>query len=196
MSNLLGQLDNDQAVLLMYLAGELPEEDRVEVEQRLVNDPALRDAMADLAALQGSVDAQLALGDAVPLPRREAAVRRVVRAMATAQDQRLAREADAALAAEPPRAYRLGWWAYPAAAAALLLVGIMIMSKVTPSKLEPTEETQRLVQAIEAQAPIPRILDQTEDPALERLEVVERQLLSLHTPDDDGLFQVELDPDR
>lgn len=195
MSNLLRQLDNDQAILLMYLAGELPEEDRVEVELRLVNDPALRDAMAELTALQGSVTADLARGDAATLPRREATIRRVVRAMAVAQDERLAREAEAT-PAEPPRAFRLSWWAYPAAAAAILLVGIFVMSNRAPGKLDPTEMTRQLTDAIEAQAPTVRILDQPEDPALERLEAVERQLLSLHTPEDDGLFQVELDTDR
>jgi anti-sigma factor RsiW len=195
MSNLLRQLDNDQAVLLMYLAGELPEEDRVEVEQRLVNDPALRDAMADLAALLGAVTADLARGDAAALPRREATIRRAVRAMSAAHDERLSREAEAA-PAEAPRTFRLAWWAYPAAAAALLLVGIIIMSNAAPGKLEPTDETRQITQAIEASAPVPRILDQTDDPALERLEVVEQQLLSLHTPDDDGLFQVELEPGR
>ena len=39
MSNLLQQLENNEAILLMYLAGELPEPDRVEVEQMLVSNP-------------------------------------------------------------------------------------------------------------------------------------------------------------
>jgi anti-sigma factor RsiW len=194
MSNLLRQLDNDQAILLMYLAGELPEEDRVEVEQRLVSDPALRDAMAEVAALKSTVDGDLARGDAGTIPRREAMVRRAVRAMTAAQEERFARAAEAA--AEPARSFRLSWWAYPVAAAALLLVGIIIMSNTAPGKLEPTDETRQIAAAIEAAAPTVRILEQPEDPALERLEAVERQLLSLHTTEDDGLFQVELETDR
>jgi anti-sigma factor RsiW len=194
MSNLLRQLDNDQAILLMYLAGELPEEDRVDVEQRLVNDPALRAAMADLAALQAAVDAGLARGDDLAPAPREAAVRRAVRAMAAAHDERLAR--DTAAAPEPARRFRLSWWAYPAAAAALLLVGIIIMSNSPPGKLDPTPESQQLAMQMEANTPTPRILDQAEDPALERLDAVEKQMLSLHTPDE-GLFQVDSnDADR
>jgi anti-sigma factor RsiW len=193
MSNLLRQLDNDQAILLMYLAGELPEEDRVEVEQRLVNDAGLRTAMADLAALQTTVDAELARGDDVAPARRESAIRRVVRAMASEQDRRLASEA---APPEPVRSFRLSWWAYPAAAAALLLVGIVIMSNSAPGKLDPTEETKQLMAAVDASAPTVRILDQPEDPAMDRLDAVERQVLSLHIPEDDGLFQVELDADR
>ena len=187
MSNLLRQLDNDQAILLMYLAGELPEEDRVEVEQRLVNDEGLRTEMADLAALKAGVDTDLArLGD-VPATRREASVRRVVRAMAAAQEER---RAAAVAPPEPPRSFRLSWWAYPAAAAALLLVGIIIMSNSAPGKLEATPEVQQLSLQIEAQAPTIRILDSGDDPALDRLEAVEKQVLSLHTPEE-GLFEVD-----
>ena len=193
MSNLLRQLDNDQAILLMYLAGELPEEDRVDVEQRLVNDESLRAAMADLAALQSSIDTDLArLGD-IPATRREASVRRVVRAMSAVHEERLA--ADTA-PPEPVRTFRLSWWAYPAAAAALLLIGIIVMTNRTPNKLDPTPQMQELSFNMERDVPAVRILDQPDDPALDRLDAVEQQLLSLHTPDD-GLFQIDsLDADR
>jgi len=187
MSNLLRQLDNDQAILLMYLAGELPEEDRVEVEQRLVNDEGLRAAMADLAALHASVDADLARLGEVPATRREASVRRVVRAMAAAQEERVA---GTIAPPEPVRTFRLSWWAYPAAAAALLLIGIIIMSNTAPRKLEASREVQELAMQIEANTPPIRILDQPEDPALDRLDAVEKQVLSLHTPEE-GLFEVD-----
>jgi anti-sigma factor RsiW len=195
MSNLLQQLDNDQAILLMYLAGELPEEDRVEVEQRLVNDALLRAAMADLAALQAGTDAALAGERDIAPARRESAVRRVVRVLAAAHEERLTLAA-AATPQETARRLRLAWWAYPVAAAAILLVGIIIMSNSAPGKLDPSPEALQIAAAVEASTPTPRILDQAEDPALDRLDVVEKQMLSLHTPEE-GLFQVDSsDADR
>ncbi len=64
MSDLLRQLENIESILLMYLAGELTEGDRVEVEQMLVNDPALRAALAELSGLHGEVTGALAGVDA------------------------------------------------------------------------------------------------------------------------------------
>ena len=55
---------------------------------------------------------------------------------------------------------------------------------------------QELAFDMERNAPPIRILDQPDDPALDRLDAVEKQLLSLHTPDE-GLFQVDsFDADR
>src|SRR4051794_28774743 len=119
MSNLLGQLENNEAILLMYLAGELPEQDRAEVEQTLANDPALRGLLAELTALQADVDGTLAGCDgaaAALLPRREAAVRRVSRALVAAQ----AKPEPRSTAIDEPTSprFRVAWWAYPIAAAA------------------------------------------------------------------------------
>src|SRR5258706_8742588 len=78
MSNLLHELENNEAILLMYLAGELPEEDRIEVEQMLAGDPALRAELAELAALQDRVSGMMARADinSTDVSRREAVVRR------------------------------------------------------------------------------------------------------------------------
>jgi anti-sigma factor RsiW len=191
MSDLLKQLDNDEAILLMYLAGELPEPDRVEVEQRLINEPALRDALERLTALEAHVNAALAGMDAaraeVAAPRRASAVRRVVRAMTAVQAA--AAPAEAAEAADPRRRLRIAFWAYPVAIAACLLVGMLIMANRSPRALEPTPEV-RNIQLADATAPAPRIFDAADDPALERLDDVEKQVLSLHNPDV-GLFEVD-----
>jgi hypothetical protein len=42
MKSYLQQLENNEAILLMYLADELPPDDRQEVEQMLASDPSLR----------------------------------------------------------------------------------------------------------------------------------------------------------
>jgi anti-sigma factor RsiW len=134
MSNLLHELENNEAILLMYLAGELPEEDRVEVEQMLANDPALRAELAELAALQAKLTGVMARVDGnADLSRREAVVRQVSRSLAAARLQPL--RSDAAPAPAARFRLRIAWWAYPIAAAALLVIGIMLLSDNRPVNL-------------------------------------------------------------
>ena len=54
MTSLLHQLENNEAILLMYLADELPAEDRADVEQQLASDPALRAELDELRGVQES----------------------------------------------------------------------------------------------------------------------------------------------
>jgi anti-sigma factor RsiW len=134
MSNLLHELENNEAILLMYLAGELPEEDRAEVEQMLASDPALRAELAELAALQDELTGVLARADgSAEPPRREAVVRQVSRAMTAARLQPL--RTDAAPAPAARFRLRVAWWAYPIVAAALLVIGIMLLSDNRPVNL-------------------------------------------------------------
>jgi anti-sigma factor RsiW len=46
MASLLHELENNEAMLLMFLTGELPEEDRMEVVQMLASDGGLRAELA------------------------------------------------------------------------------------------------------------------------------------------------------
>jgi hypothetical protein len=107
MGNFLQQLENNEAVLLMYLADELPPEDRVEVEQLLARDGGLRAELERLREMTDSLTLALTGADGVgiapapPSPAhadamsagQSAAVRRVSRVMS---QQRAAREAAAA----------------------------------------------------------------------------------------------------
>jgi len=135
MSNLLHELENNEAILLMYLAGELPEEDRIEVEQMLAGDPALRAELAELAALQDRVSGMMARADinSTDVSRREAVVRRVSRALTAARLEPLRTESAPADTAR--RRLRIAWWAYPIGIAAALLVGIMLLSDNRPMNL-------------------------------------------------------------
>lgn len=81
MSDLLHQLENNEAILLMYIAGELPDVERREVEQMLATDATLRSMYSELksawdASLEGieRVDASEAM-----VLSREAAARQVGR---------------------------------------------------------------------------------------------------------------------
>ncbi len=112
MSSILEQLQDSNAVALMYLGGELGEEDRLEVERLLAIDPALRAEVEMLRAMQMRVEGVLARWDQTSPAAlsQEASVRQISRTMTRwLLDERAAR-----------RSLRLLGWAYPLAAAAMI----------------------------------------------------------------------------
>jgi hypothetical protein len=117
--SLLHQLENNEGVLLMYLAGELPQQDRADVEQMLVDDPGLRTELERLRETVAQVESALAeLDRAERLPvSADVAARRVGRMVSQWNADRLAADA-AAAAARAARPHRVSKWAYPAAAVA------------------------------------------------------------------------------
>ena len=117
MSSLLHKLGSNEAILLMYLADELPREDRAEVERMVSADAGLR---ADLDRLRG-VDELLAgamsADGGMSRAADEMAVRRVLREMKRHQTELALRPQPA-----PPSTGRaLPIWTYPIAAAAAAL---------------------------------------------------------------------------
>jgi len=81
MSDIANQLQNDrEAVLLLYLAEELPREDRSDLERMLRQDQSLAADLEQLRALQGQVVGGLKELDAHPLRMsEEISTRRVMR---------------------------------------------------------------------------------------------------------------------
>lgn len=149
MSNLLQQLENNEAILLMYLAGELPQADRAEVEQMLASDAALRAELAEMASLQDDVAGVLSLADAAghAAPARvDAAARRVGRAVAAAVAARGEAPAVKIVAGstvvQPHARLRIRWWAYPVAAAAMLAIGMMLFNGKHPRQVTPSPDQQ------------------------------------------------------
>ena len=127
MASLLQQLENNEAILLMYLADELGAEDRREVEQMLSRDGGLRAELEKIRAAQIAVMAAIAsLDQSAPLAvSTPAAVRHVSRLMKQWQVDRLARP----LAEAQKRGPRFPWWAFPAASvatAAGVLIALMV----------------------------------------------------------------------
>jgi anti-sigma factor RsiW len=124
MGSILQQLQNNQAVLLMYLAGEFSPEDRAAVEQRLAGDAELRAELAQLQEAQNSVTANLQhLDETSPLPAAaDVALRRVSRMMKQRQLDKLM--AKPAQASRPRR--HIPWWAYAAATAAAAVVAVIV----------------------------------------------------------------------
>lgn len=133
------KLENNEQVLLMYQAGELPPEDHASVEQMLRADASLRRQYQDLQALQIAVGEGLGRLDEIsPMPVTvDFAVRQVGRAIR----QQLARPKLAPAAAASDRPMRSWWWLYPTVAAASVAIVAMIWlnhQANTPVVMQPT----------------------------------------------------------
>ncbi len=121
MSSFLTNLENNEAVLLMYLANELPAEDRAEVQEMLKIDEqlrrqyeTLRDAYASLDSAFGRAEASLRVGSSFSAARSFGdAVRSRQKIAASVDDHH-----------DAPR--RLRWVMYPIAGAAAVAVGMLI----------------------------------------------------------------------
>lgn len=134
MSNLLSQLENNEAVLILYLAGELPQEDCIEVQRMVERDSALRaqcfamDRLVDRAALSFGMDTALAATE--PAERARQRLSPIFRQWTA---QRLSRPATPSQAAHRPTP----WYLYPLGAAAIILVALAVFW----SSLEPDFRT-------------------------------------------------------
>jgi anti-sigma factor RsiW len=123
MPSLLEQLGNEQA-LLMHLAGELPPEDAVELEQMLQSDRRLSAELETLRDAREQVFGALAsLDRAEPPPVTEPmAIRGVHRRLNLQRLQPVAPEGEGA----PKSRLRYPWWAYPMATAAAVLLAFLV----------------------------------------------------------------------
>ncbi|MDB5172710.1 MAG: hypothetical protein JWN51_1483 [Phycisphaerales bacterium] len=114
---------NNESVLLMYLADELPHDDRAEVEQMLAGDPTLRAQLALLEQAQDLFETGMGRLDAAqPLAGEPAAVRRITAAM---RRNMLEYAAAAPAPVVMRRGLRYPWWAYPTVAAASVLLAFL-----------------------------------------------------------------------
>jgi anti-sigma factor RsiW len=198
MSNLLQQLENNEGILMMYLAGELLDVDRAEVEQMLAADPALRAELSDLTALHEGVTTLLGRSE-VPASRADAAARFVGRAMAarTAATSSPALRTNGAVAIssatddpaeEPARRGRFARLAYPVAAAALLVIGVMIYNGHRPATPGAPDNAMPNFPGDGQQfARLPTIIPESD------LAPLEEEGLSLRTQSGSGFFSESID---
>src|SRR5947208_3538628 len=129
-------MDND-AMLLMYLAGELPAEEHAQLAQRLAHDPALGEQLERVRALNGGIarimdEADRGVG-ATEESRRAAAVRRVSRAMVKQHVTTPAATGSTLEYGQRPR-FMLPRWLYPFAAAAVIIGGMVTLVQWGGSK--------------------------------------------------------------
>jgi anti-sigma factor RsiW len=146
MQSLIQHLANNESVLLMYLAEELPPQDRAEVDAMLDRDPAMRRELEQLRETYGKAIESLTMLDAMD-PMRISDATTIRRTSRTIRQWQVDRAA-----ANPPqeevRKMRYPWWAYPAvsvAAAAVLLVFLMWWSSNSEVP-ELTQNSQQLSQ--------------------------------------------------
>jgi hypothetical protein len=125
MTSLLHQLENNEAILMMYLADELPAEDRADVEQMLAADASLRAELEELRRVhEGFIGGMEQLDVEVRLPVSESvAVRRATRMLRQWQVEHVN---GAAAEEEPVRELRFPWWSYPLTTAAAVLIAFLV----------------------------------------------------------------------
>ncbi len=122
MKSLLHTLNDNEAVLLMYLFDELPADDRVEVEGMLLTDSTLRAELQHLEVVHATVTDAIKLSDGrLSSPRSEAAARRnTYKLVDQWNTRRLLRQA--AVVRRAPS--KLKWALYASGAAAAALVAV------------------------------------------------------------------------
>jgi anti-sigma factor RsiW len=125
MRSLLQQLENNESVLLMYLADELPAEDRAEIEQLLSVDAGLRRELSKLQGLHDSFTISMSALDGMEIAAsmRAGAARKVSRLMARQATREAVQPVSEDRRAEGRR-LRIGGWAYPVAVAAVILLAV------------------------------------------------------------------------
>ena len=130
MKDMLIQLENNEAVLLMYLADELSAPDRARVQQMLARDKGMRGTFAELQADENRVG-EMFQADIAAMPLN------TDRCLShTLQAMRHWQAAPPALRFSVPQREKrlpLPWWSYPLAAAASVLVA----SAVFVANIEP-----------------------------------------------------------
>jgi hypothetical protein len=132
MADLLQQLENNEAILWMYLADELGAEDRAEVDRMLATDPMLRQLVDDLRAADQFLRDRVRAVDA-ELPQADIVARRTALAMQRRRIELLVRPKPAPA---PVAKYRWPWWSYPVAAAAA--AGLVYLVWWGHQPIEPT----------------------------------------------------------
>jgi hypothetical protein len=117
MSSLLHKLGSNEAILLMYVADELPREDRAEVERMLSSDANLRIELDRLRGVDEMLSGATSADGGMSRAADEMAVRRVLREMKRHHAELVLRPKPV-----PPTTQRvLSLWTIPFAAAAAAL---------------------------------------------------------------------------
>ena len=149
---MLEELDN-HAILLLHLAGELPNADAAALQKRLSTDPMLRQQFDALSAAQQEFEESMARVDAAPLPAESVLTRRIGVAIRRRLAEHAVKAPDDAQAAS--RSHRYPWWAYTAASAAIVLLGVVSWwghRPSTPLALPPVSPPSPIVRVSPAEA--------------------------------------------
>lgn len=146
-------LTDNNAILLLYLAGELPEADRLEVDRRLAADPNLAEQLAELNGIHQRIGSGIAALDEADQGRfsPDSAINTAV---ATIEGWRFGPRL--VIPQTAPQKHRVWSWAAPASLAASILIAATIwMAHRTanervdhPFVLGPTTDKSNVVPAL------------------------------------------------
>lgn len=133
MKDMLIQLENNEAVLLMYLAGELPAEERAQVELLLSRDKGMRATYEELRADENAASEALK-ADATSMPLHSArCVNQTIKAMRQWQESP---PAPRFVLPQDETRLLLPWWSYPlTAAASVLIAAAVFFANIEPASL-------------------------------------------------------------
>lgn len=195
MSSILQKLDSQESMLLMYLADELSEADRDEVDRRLVADPALRAQLNELQLVHDQVMAGLEQLDVADrhFQADDLNARRIAREMSRRQVELAARPA-AAGPAWQKRSWP--WWTYSMAGAAamvFIIIGLWGVGVIdwSPDGMEPVRPRPGYDNMYADERPIASDsvvfaeLQRSLGTVTSRLDEADAQLRSLQSEDDE-----------
>ncbi len=144
MSSLIQELENNEALLLMYVADELPAEDKLEVEQMLASDGSLRMELEEIrSAMASSLHGLSTLDELEPISASTEAIalRSTSRMMKQWHVDRLRMQPEPT--AKKPR---YPAWVVPTAAAASILLGVVGWWGITSDARLPTMDGQKIAE--------------------------------------------------
>lgn len=125
---MLNDLDNNESILLLYLADELPASDRTEVERMLSRDAAMRDQLDALRADLESAQNAMQRIDELTLPPVPdvVAIRQATRLLKQWQEKQWEAIRQQYVPPGEPKSLRFAWWSYPLATAAAIAVALLV----------------------------------------------------------------------
>jgi len=118
-------LNDDSQILLLFLAGELPEHDRMAIEQRLATEPALAEELEKLQSTYDHIGARLQ--DADELTAVPVNIHATARSIGQLMRQRLAEPRPLVVVRKQPAKSHLRPWLIPSGIAAAILVGSALL---------------------------------------------------------------------
>lgn len=131
MAQLLHKLENNEAVLLMYLADELPAEDRRELEQLLSSDAVMRAELESLTSIYGTtMDGLRQLDSAEPL---RSADELMISRTAALMRRQVVEQTLKPVPAPVSQGRRVRWW-HPFMVAAAASIAFLVWWGYTPER--------------------------------------------------------------
>ncbi|MGA3065887.1 MAG: hypothetical protein ABSF29_03465 [Tepidisphaeraceae bacterium] len=192
MKSMLKQLQDDEAILLMYLAGELPPGDRQIVEQRLASDEAFGQLLQSMSELQEFCQKSIrALDEQSPAEATESAAMR--RAGRLLRQWALLRRRPMEAAQIAPRP--IPWLRYGLSTAAVIGLAYLVWWGNRPGSAPvypgaPSQENTVAVDTVPSDVKLSMLLDTMDASAAD--DVSDRQVAAADAKSDEINFAVEV----